>query len=63
MSTPAATESTRPWYCPTRWLLPHLTVFHLAVAAGIGAATVGFSALIVVLLLISTNFNLLGWTE
>ncbi len=63
MSTPASAAPTKSEFSPKVWLLSHLTPYHLTVAAVLGLATAGFTALIVVLLLISTNFNLLGWTE
>jgi hypothetical protein len=40
-----------------------LTPYNITVAAVLGLATAGFGALIAVLLLIATNFNLLGFVE
>jgi len=62
MSTPPPTAPERP-YCPIVWLKAHLTPYNITVAAVLGLATAGFGALIAVLLLISTNFNLLGFVE
>ena len=61
--TAPATDSGRPWFCPTQWLLPHLTPYHITVAVGLGIATAGFGALTAVLIIIATNFNVLGWIE
>jgi hypothetical protein len=40
-----------------------LTPYHLTVAVVLGLATAGFGALVTVLLLICTNFNVLGFIE
>jgi hypothetical protein len=62
MSTPPPAAPEKP-YCPIVWLKTHLTPYHLTVAAVLALATAGFTALIAVLLLISANFNLLGFVE
>lgn len=67
MSTPTQTTSPaapadKP-YCPVEWVKKHATVYHLTVAAVLGAATAGFTVVIALLILVSTNFNVLGWTE
>jgi len=59
MSTP---KPNRP-FCPTNWLLPHLTAYHITVAVVLGAATAGFGALVAVLLIVCTNFSVIGWIE
>ncbi len=56
-----STTSSR--FGPPAWLKPHLTVYNITVASVLGGASVGFGALIFVLLLISANFNVLGWME
>ncbi len=61
-STPPATSSL--WF-PRRapgWVR-QIRPYHLAVAAALGLITVIFVAIIAVLFLISTNFNLLGAVE
>jgi len=62
MSTPSPEKPKRP-FCPSVWLKPHLTPYHLTVAVVLGLATAGFGALVTVLLLICTNFNVLGFIE
>ena len=57
--TPA---SDRP-FCPTRWLLPHLTAYNLTVIGVLGAATAGFGALVAILIIIATKCNVLGLIE
>jgi hypothetical protein len=42
---------------------PFLTPYYLVVAGVLGAATAGFVTLIIVLLIIATNFNVLGAIE
>lgn len=65
MSAPAAqtSTSTRPWFCPSVWLKPYLTPYYIVIAVVLGAITGVFAALTGVLLLIATNFNLLGLIE
>ena len=46
-----------------RHLKPFLTPYYLMVASVLGAATAGWVVLIVVLLIIATNFNVLGAIE
>ena len=62
--SPAAQTSAqaRP-YCPTVWLKPYLTPYYLVFAVVLGAITGVFAILTGVLLLIATNFNLLGLIE
>jgi hypothetical protein len=46
-----------------RHLKPLLTPYYLAVAGLLGAATVGFLVLIAVLVIVSTNFSVIGFIE
>ena len=63
MSTPSpAPESSKP-FCPIELVKPYLTPYYITIAAVLGAATAGFGALIAVIVLIATNFNVLGWME
>ncbi len=68
MST-SAPEVIQPVTFPARlvWLqhqMRHrIRPYHVAVAAVIGLITVVFAAAVVVIVLIATNFNLLGWME
>jgi hypothetical protein len=66
MSTPSATASTaaphRP-FCPVEFVKPFLVPYYLTIAAVLGAITTVFVVLCLVLVLIVTNFNVLGWME
>ncbi len=65
MSTPSTVKSSTAGQ-PASFIdriKPHLTVYHLTVASVLGLATVGFTVLIAVLIIIAQNFNVLGWTE
>jgi hypothetical protein len=42
---------------------PYLAPYYLAVAAVLGAITVGFGIVFVLLGLVTANFNVLGWME
>ena len=42
---------------------PFLAPYYLTVAAVLGAITVGFAVVTVLLVLVATNFNVLGWME
>ena len=44
-------------------LKPFLAPYYLTVAALLGAITVGFVVVTVLLVLVVTNFNVLGWIE
>jgi multisubunit Na+/H+ antiporter MnhC subunit len=44
-------------------LKPYLAPYYLTVAAVLGAITVGFAVVIVLLVLVVTNFNVLGLIE
>jgi hypothetical protein len=46
-----------------RHVKPHLTPFNFSIAAVIALVTGGFATLIVIVLLVATNFNLLGAIE
>jgi hypothetical protein len=50
-------------YCPIELMKPYLTPYYLTVAAVLGAMTAGLVALVVVLILIATNFNVLSLIE
>ena len=42
---------------------PFLAPYYLTVATLLGAITVGFAVVTVLLILVVTNFNVLGWME
>jgi hypothetical protein len=71
MSTPStaaqASASTNRPYCPVEWvkkhMTPYLAPYYLTVAAMLGAITVGFVIVTVLLILVVTNFNVLGLIE
>ena len=42
---------------------PYLAPYYLTVAAVLGAITVVFAVVTVLLILVVTNFNVLGWIE
>jgi hypothetical protein len=44
-------------------LKPYLAPYYLTVAAVLGAITAGFAVVFVLLVLVVTNFNVLGWIE
>ena len=46
-----------------QYVVPHLTGLNIAIGAGIGLITVGFSVIVVLMILTATNFNVLGWIE
>ena len=46
-----------------RHVRPHLTPFNLSIAALIGLITALFGAITLILILVATNFNVLGWME
>jgi len=46
-----------------RYLQPHTTPFNFITAALIGAITAGFLVLTLLMILVATNFNLLGAIE
>jgi hypothetical protein len=60
-------KSPATFPAPLAWLQQrvrlHVRPYHLAIGAVVGLVTGIFAALIVVLLLISTNFNILAWME
>lgn len=62
-SAPQAAPSDRPWFCPTVWLMPHLTPYNLAVASVLGGITTVFAVVVVLLIIVALNFNPLGWVE
>lgn len=67
MATPSpaapASAPARPWFCPTVWLKPFLNPYYITVAAVLGAITAGFAVLVAILIIIATNFNVLGLIE
>jgi multisubunit Na+/H+ antiporter MnhC subunit len=67
MATPSfITPASAPFPSPA-WLMervkPFLAPYYLTVAAVLGAITVGFAVVTVLLVLVATNFNVLGWME
>jgi hypothetical protein len=44
-------------------LLPYTAPYYLAIVGALGAATVGFVVVIVLLILVAANFNVLGLVE
>ena len=67
MSTPAPTPPVSFPFPVPAWLIermkPFLSPYYLVIGAVLGAITAGFVALTVVLILVATNFNLLGLIE
>ena len=67
MPTPSpaapATAPPRPQFCLMERVKPYLAPYYLAVAAVLGAITVGFGIVFVLLGLVTANFNVLGWME
>ena len=67
MPTPSpavqASAPTSPKFCLMAWVKPYLAPYYLTVAAVLGAITVGFAVVTVLLVLVVTNFNVLGWIE
>ena len=66
MSTPSsAVQATprTPKFCLIEKAKPYLVPYYLTVASVLGAATVGFLVVIVLLILVVANFNVLGLIE
>ena len=67
MSTPSpaaqASAPPTPKFCLMERVKPFLAPYYLTVAAVLGAITVGFVVLTVLLVLVVTNFNVLSWIE
>jgi hypothetical protein len=64
MSSPKLIDaSAKPWFCPSVWLKPHLTMYHMVVASVLGTITVVFITVIALLIICALNFNVLGWVE
>ncbi len=65
MSTPApATKAPAP--LPDRIkqaVMPYTAPYYLAIVGALGAATVGFIVVVVLLILVAANFNVLGLIE
>ena len=67
MSKPSViTPASFPFPSPA-WLMKHVKTFlapyYLTVAAVLGAITVGFVVVFVLLGIVTANFNVLGWVE
>jgi hypothetical protein len=67
MSTPSAATPTsataKPALSPLELLKPYLAPYYLTVAGVLGALTVGFVVVIVLLAIVAANCNVLGWVE
>jgi hypothetical protein len=71
MSTPSpaaqAPAPASPKVCPIErvksFLAPYCAPYYLTVAAVLGAITVGFAVVFVLLAIVAANFNVLGWME
>ncbi len=67
MSEPTFISPASAPFPSSAWLKKHgkayLTPYYLTIGAVLGAATTGFVALIVVVILIATNFNILALIE
>jgi hypothetical protein len=67
MSTPSsaarASAPPAPKFCLMERVKPYLAPYYLTVAAVLGAITVGFVVLTVLIVLVVTNFNVLDWIE
>ena len=61
--TAASTQAASSGRPLLKWVKHHSTPYHLTVAVVLGLVTAGFGALVVVLIIIATNFNVLGWIE
>ena len=49
--------------CVMETVKPYLAPYYLAVAGLLGAITVGFAVVVILILLVATNFNVLGLIE
>jgi hypothetical protein len=45
------------------WVKLHSTPYHIVVASVLGGITVAFFTVIILLIIVATNFNPLGWIE
>ncbi len=67
MSAPAPVAKTAPQApLPVRVkevVAPFLAPYYLAIAGVLGALTVGFVVVVVLLMVVAANVNLLGWVE
>jgi hypothetical protein len=61
-AAPASVPTAKP-YCPVELIKPYLVPYYLTVAAVLGAITVGFVVVFVLLGIVTANFNVLGWVE
>jgi hypothetical protein len=58
-----STITEKPKFILIEKVKPFLVPYYITLAAVLGAATVGFIVLIAVIVLVATNFNLLGAIE
>ena len=67
MSTPSPAAPASQKFCPIEWVRerakPYLAPYYLTVAAVLGAITAGFAVVFVLLIIVTANFNVLGWIE
>ncbi len=63
--SPAAPVSApaSPKFCLMERVKPYLAPYYLVYAAVLGLITVGFVVVTVLIVLVVTNFNVLGWIE
>jgi len=64
-STPAAQATVQPTkkFCPVEILKPYLNPYYITFAVVLGAITVGFAVVTTLLIIVATNFNVLGFIE
>jgi hypothetical protein len=60
-SSPAASATAKPSVLDR--VKPFLAPYYLTVLGLLGAITVGFVVVIGLIVLVATNFNILGWME
>jgi hypothetical protein len=63
MATPSTAASTAPKASILEKVKPFLVPYYIGVAALLGAITTVFAVVILLLILVVTNFNLLGAIE
>jgi hypothetical protein len=59
-TSPAAPAKPCPF---ERFVKPFLTPYYFAVAGVLGAITAVFTVVTVLLIIVTANFNILGWLE
>jgi hypothetical protein len=63
-SSPVVQDSVSKKPCPfDRYVKPWLTPYYFTVAGVLGGITVFFGVVTVLLILVISNFNVLGWIE